>query len=110
MTLQAKLTLGSVLLATLIVSFISAVDLGNLMQLEFQGVYDRADLVKDLAKDAVIDTLSHLRDVSLREALGDPELKQKLLKLVTSSKGIFSIDMVSVENNEIMASTLTTRV
>ena len=37
MNLQAKLTLGSVLLATLIVSFISAVDLGNLMQLEFQG-------------------------------------------------------------------------
>ncbi|HEY1497674.1 MAG TPA: ATP-binding protein [Candidatus Solibacter sp.] len=110
MTLQAKLTLGSVLLATLIVSFISAVDLGNLMQLEFQGVYDRADLVKDLAKDAVIGTRNRLLNVNLREALGDPELQQKLLNLVSSSKAIFSIDMVSVENNEIMASTLKSRV
>uniref|UniRef100_Q01PT1 histidine kinase n=1 Tax=Solibacter usitatus (strain Ellin6076) TaxID=234267 RepID=Q01PT1_SOLUE len=110
MTLQAKLTLGSVLLATLIVSFISAVDLGNLMQLEFQGVYERADLVKDLSKDAVIDTLNRPRDVNLREALGDPELRQKLLNLLSSSKAIFSIDLVSVENNEIMASTLKSRV
>jgi signal transduction histidine kinase len=110
MTLQAKLTLGSVLLATLIVSFISAVALGNLMQLEFQGVYDRADLVKDLSKDAVIDTLNRLRDVNLREALGDPELQQKLLNLVTSAKAIFSIDMVSAGTNEIMASTLKSRV
>jgi signal transduction histidine kinase len=110
MTLQAKLTLGSVLLATLIVSFISAVDLGNLMQLEFQGVYDRADLVRDLSRDAVKNTRNRLLDVNLREALRDPELKQKLLDLVSSSKGIFSIDMVSVENNEILASTLESRV
>jgi signal transduction histidine kinase len=110
MTLQAKLTLGSVLLATLIVSFISAVDLGNLMQLEFQAVYERADLVRDLSRDAVIDTLNRLRDVPLRQALGDPELKQKLLNLLTSSRGIFSIDMVSAENNDVMASTLKNRV
>src|SRR5689334_2258081 len=74
MTLQAKLTLGSVLLATLIVSFISTVDLGNLMQLEFQSVYERADLVRDLSLAAVKDTLNHVRDVTLREALNDPEL------------------------------------
>jgi len=110
MTLQAKLTLGSVLLATLIVSFISAVDLGTLMQFEFQSMYERADLVKDLSKDAVIDTLAHLRDVPLREALGDPELKRKLVNLLTSSKGVFSIDMVSAENNEVLASMLKNRV
>jgi signal transduction histidine kinase len=110
MTLQAKLTLGSVLLATVMVSFISAMDLGSLMQSEFQGVYERADLVKDLAKDAVLDTLTRLSAVPLREALGDPWLMRKLINLLTSSKGIFSIDMVSAENNEVLASTLKNRV
>ena len=81
------------------------------MQLEFEGVYERADLVKDLATDAVIDTLQP----AARRALAakrwrDPELTRKLVELLTSSKGIFSIDMVSAENNEVLASTLKNRV
>ncbi len=35
MNLQAKLTLGAVVLETVIVAVISAVDLGNVMQIEF---------------------------------------------------------------------------
>ena len=46
MTLQAKLTLGSVLLATLIVTLVSVVDLGNLMQFQFKTTLERAELVK----------------------------------------------------------------
>ncbi len=110
MTLQAKLTLGSVLLATLLVSFISGMDLGNLMQLEFQGVYDRANLIKGLSMSAVKEALNRRRNVPLREALGDPDLTQKLLNLLTASPGIFSIDMVAAENNEVLASTLKSRV
>jgi signal transduction histidine kinase len=114
MTLQAKLTLGSVLLATLIVSFISVVDLGNLMQLEFEGVYQRADLVKDLAKNSVLETLNRPRErlagESLSDPLSDPELMRKLVALLTSSKGIFSIDVVQADNNQVVASALQSRV
>jgi signal transduction histidine kinase len=109
MTLQAKLTLGSVALATLVVSFISTLDLVNLMQLEFQGLYERADLVKNLAAEAAIDTRNRLIKEPLIEALRDFGLTQKLLNLLTSSKGILSIDMVSAENNQVLASALENR-
>ena len=46
----------------------------------------------------------------LREALRDPELKGKLLNLLGSLNGVLSIDMVSAENKEVLASTLENRV
>jgi hypothetical protein len=110
MTLQTKVTLGSVLLATVIVTLVSGVDLGGSMQLELQATFERADVIKDVAKDAVIDTLNRRRDVALREALRDPELKRKLLNLLRSPNGVLSIDMVSAENQEVLASTLANRV
>jgi signal transduction histidine kinase len=109
MTLQAKLTVGSVLLATLMVSFLSAMDLGNVMQLEFQGAFDRADLVKGMAVDAVIDTLSRNREVNWQVALRDTAFTQKLLKFLTSSREILSIDIVAAENNQVIASALENR-
>src|ERR1035441_6715750 len=80
MTLQAKATLGSVLLATIMVTLVSGVDLGSFMDLALQATLERADVIKDVAKDAVIDTLNRRRDVELREALRDPELKGKLTR------------------------------
>ena len=53
MTLQAKVTLGSVLLATIIVTLVSGVDLGSFMELQLQATLERADVIKDVAKDAV---------------------------------------------------------
>ncbi len=109
MTLQAKLTVGSVLLATLMVSFLSAMDLSNVMQLEFQGAFDRADLVKGMAVDAVIDTLGRNREVNWQVALRDTALTQKLIKLLIASRGILSIDVVAAENNQVIASPLENR-
>ena len=49
MNLQAKLTLGAVLLETVIVGAISAVDLGNAMQIEFEAARKPADVVRQVA-------------------------------------------------------------
>src|ERR1039458_8579278 len=95
MTLQAKATLGSVLLATIMVTLVSGVDLGSFMDLGLQATLERADVIKDVAKDAVIDALNRRRDVELREALGDAELKGKLLSLLRSPNGVLSIDRYS---------------
>src|SRR5450432_769530 len=110
MTLQTKATLGSVLLATFIVTLVSGVDLGSFLELELQATLERADVIKDVAKDAVIDTLNRRRDVALREALRDPDLKYKLLNLLRSPNGVLSIDMVSADNHEVLASTLENRI
>src|ERR1035438_6548182 len=53
MTLKTRLTLGSVLLATLIAGAISAVDLANVMHLEFDATLDRAQLMKNVAAELV---------------------------------------------------------
>ena len=71
MTLQAKLTLGSVLLATLMVGLISTVDLRNVMQLEFEFTLERADLVMELATAEVKDALNRPTPTPYREALRD---------------------------------------
>jgi signal transduction histidine kinase len=110
MTLQVKATLGSVLLATIMVTLVSSVDLGSYMDLGLEATFERADSIKDVAKDAVIDALNRRRDLPLREALRDPELKRKLLSLMRSPNGVLSIDMVSAQNREVLASTLENRV
>ena len=110
MTLQAKLTLGSVLLATLIVGLISAVDLGNVMQLEFESTLDRAELLKSQATTAVTEALNRQRTIALSDALHEPGLTDRLRKLVTASKAILEIAMVEPDTNMILADTLPTRV
>jgi signal transduction histidine kinase len=111
MTLQAKLTLGSVLLATLIVGLISAVDLGNVMQLEFESTLDGAELLKSQATFAVTEALNRLpRSIPLSEAVRDQDLTDRLRKLVTASRAILEIAIVEPGTNEILADTLPTRV
>ena len=110
MKLQAKVTLGSMLLAIIIVVLVSGVDVGSFMDFQLQSTLERAAGIKDVAMGAVIETLNRRQDVSLREKLRDPELKQKLVKLTGSLNGVLSIDMVSAENGEVMASTLLDRI
>src|SRR5215471_7241894 len=106
MTLQGKLTLGSVLLATLLVTLVSAVGLGNLMELQFRNTLERAELVKAQASEAIKDTLNRPSKLTMREALRDPELIAKLLKISTQSKSILEIAIVAHETNEVIASTV----
>jgi len=108
-TLQAKLTLGSVLLATLIVALISAVDLGNVMQLEFESTLDGAELLKSQATFAVTEALNRQRAIPLSAALRDQALTDRLRKLVTASRAILEIAIVEPVTNVILADTLPTR-
>jgi signal transduction histidine kinase len=108
MNLQAKLTLGAVLLETLIVGTISAVDLGNAMQIEFEAARKPADVVRQVAGDYVKETLNRMRDKPLRVALRDPALSQWLNDVMTASDGLFEIAVVD-PHNEILADTETSR-
>jgi signal transduction histidine kinase len=104
MNLQAKLTLGAVLLETLIVGAISAVDLGNAMQIEFQAALKRANIVRLVASGYVAQELnSHTSpNVSDREKLRDPDLSKRLNELMTDSDELFEIAVVD-PHNEIWA-------
>src|SRR5476651_1020681 len=106
MSLKAKLTLGSVLLATSIVGLISAVDLGNIMQIEFDSTLDRADLVKSQATEAVKEAVNRQRNIPMHEALRDSALTEKLRRLVTASKAVLEIALVEPDTNKILGDTL----
>src|SRR5437588_9071608 len=104
MTLQAKLTLGSVLLATLIVTLVSVVDLGNLMQFQFNTTLERAELIKSFATEAVKDALNRAHPTPWREAMRDPALHARLLKLLTQAS-IIEIALVATDRQEFLTST-----
>ena len=72
MNLQARLTLGSVLLAIFIAGTVSTVDLGNRIQFEYQTTLDLAELVKNFARDAVLEALKRQKHVALSDALREP--------------------------------------
>lgn len=109
MTLKAKLTLGSVLLATYIVGLISAVDLGNIMEIQFDSTLDRAELLKSQATEAVTEAVNRQRNIPMHEAVRDSALTEKLRRLVTASKAILEIALVEPDSNEILGDTLPNR-
>jgi signal transduction histidine kinase len=109
MNLQAKLTLRAVLLETLIVGAISAVDLGNVIQLEFEAAENRAALVRDVATEYVAQAINRQPPQPLREALRDPLLPARLSKLMTESNELIEIAVVD-PSNQILADTYPERV
>src|SRR3954454_15579767 len=110
MKLQTKVTLGSVLLATVIVALVSGVDLYSFMQLKLESTFERAEVIKDVARVMVIDTINSRRDVPIPDAVRDADLKLRLLRLLRSSNGVLSIDVMSADAKQVMASTLDNRV
>jgi signal transduction histidine kinase len=104
MNLQAKLTLGAVVLETVIVGVISAVHLGNVMQIEFVNAETRAALVREFATEYVVQILNRQPLQPLREALRDPALPGRLLKMMTASNELLEIAVVDPQN-QILADT-----
>jgi signal transduction histidine kinase len=98
MNLQAKLTLGAVALETLIVGIISAVDLANVMQIEFHAAERRAALARDVASDDVADAINRTPQLPLREALRDPLLPERFQHLMTYSDELLEIAVVDPAN------------
>ena len=69
MTLQAKLTLGTVLLATVIVAINSAVYLGSIMDLRFAVAYGEANRVRNISQEYVTDALNSHPELPVSEVL-----------------------------------------
>ncbi len=104
MNLQAKLTLGYVVLAVVMVGVISAVDLANNMQEQFDATLERAEVLKPVATKFVRQTLNRSLTMPLREALRDPVPgSDDLLDLLTDAHAILEIAVVDPKTNEVLA-------
>src|SRR6516162_5219328 len=104
MTLQSKLTLGSVGLVSLMVAVVSAVDFANLMQRQFESTLERADSLKAVASHMVAQSLNRQPPRPVREALRDPDLQNMLLEALTAGDAILEVAVVD-PHNEILLDT-----
>src|SRR5579863_7770650 len=102
MTLQARLTLSSVVVTTVIVAVVSAVDLGNDMERQFEDTLRRAELIRTNVSNAVRQAVERAQqDLSLREALRQPELTAQLQEILADSPSLVEI-AVCDRKNEIL--------
>ncbi len=104
MTLQAKLTLGSVVLATLMVGLVSAVELGNEIERQFAETLERATVQRDLATNLVSQSLNRHRTLKIEDALQDPELQGNLVNIIANSHAILEIAVVNPQNRILLDS------
>jgi hypothetical protein len=95
------LTLWSVLVMAVVVGLISALDLGNDMERQFESTLERAELLKRVASRLVVQTLERQRTAPLREALRDPQLSTELVDIMTASHALLEI-AVCDRSNEIL--------
>ena len=110
MTLQAKLTLGFVILVVLMVGFISAVDLTRDMEEQFDATLQRAQFLAPLATKYVSKTYNAHLNVPVPEALSDKPLASDLLELLTKEQAILEIAVVDPQTHEVLADSEPTRV
>jgi signal transduction histidine kinase len=103
MNLQAKLTLGYVLLVVAIVSIISGLDLATNLKQQFDATLDLAEVLNPVATKYVKRTLNSQITRPLREALRDQTLADDLLELLTNSGAVLEIAVVDPKTNEILA-------
>jgi signal transduction histidine kinase len=103
-TIQARLTLSSVLVMAAIIAIISLLDLGYAMDSQFTATLERADLSKTVATDMVLETLDRDRQLPWREALRAPALQQTLIDIMTASHAILEIAVCDTNNEIVMDS------
>src|SRR6185437_10329762 len=98
MNLQAKLTLGAVVLEVLIVGAISAENVASYTDLAFKNVLSRAKLVNDAATEAVKRALNANPKLTVPDALVADGVSQQLGKLMTSGRDLTEIAVVDPSN------------
>ncbi|MBV9504785.1 MAG: hypothetical protein JO323_07240 [Acidobacteriia bacterium] len=98
MTFQAKLTLGSVGLVSLMVAVVSAVDLGNEMQRQFDSTLERAKSLRIVASRMVSQSLNRHLTVPIRVALRDPDLQSLLVDALIAGDAILEVAVVDPHN------------
>ena len=95
MTLKAKLTLGSVVLATVMVGLVSAVELGNEIERHFEETLESAGVLRDVATNLVSQALNVHRTLKIEDALQDPELQRNLVSIKAYSHAILEIAVLN---------------
>lgn len=112
MTLQARLTLYYVLLAVVMVGIISAVNLSNETQTQFDATLQRAQMLQRLAVEQLKQSVNRQPTTPLRDALKDPDLVSLYKYIMLDSH--FSILEIAVvdpaHGNEILLDNSPTRV
>ena len=92
MTLQARLTLWSVIVMGVIVGVVSGLDLTHEINNQFLSTLERAEHTKRLSVDTVRRSLNANRSLPVREVLtNDPLLSGHLLDIMTSSQTLVEI-------------------
>src|SRR5579871_2129283 len=108
MTLQAKLTLGSVVLASLMVGLVSGGELVNEIERQFAETLERATGQRNLVTNLVRQSLNRNRAVPIEEALRDlerdPELQSNLVDIIANSHAILEIAVLDPHNKIILDS------
>ncbi len=101
MTLQARLTLYFVLLAVLMVTTISVINLGDEMQAKFDDTLKRAQGFQSFAVHAVIEALNSDRKSTVPEALQKPSLVDSFRDIMLDSR-IEELAVVDAANDDIL--------
>jgi signal transduction histidine kinase/HAMP domain-containing protein len=102
MSLKTRLTLWSVVVMTLMVGTISAIDFSNQIRQEFEGALERADLLKRVVVDMVVRSLEREPNLPIREALSrDPRLEAQLVDILSAAPALLEIS-ISDRNNRIL--------
>ena len=98
MSLRARLTIWSVLLMAVIVGVVSAVDLAQEIDHQFQADLDRAKLYEKAAVDAVTRIVNSHRRIPIRLALeSDPDLSGELLNVMTASQSLNEVAVCDLQ-------------
>ena len=98
MTLQTKLTLGSVAMVSLIVGLVAAVNFQNEVQGQFETTLERAKNLRIQATTFVRQSLDRQQTVPLADALKDPDLAALLVNIITASRAILEVAVVDPKN------------
>lgn len=98
MTLQTKLTLGSVAMVSLIVGLVAAVNFQSEVQGQFETTLERAKNLRIQATTFVRQSLDRQQTVPLADALKDPDLASLLVNIITASRAILEVAVVDPEN------------
>src|SRR5581483_1147047 len=101
MTLQAKLTLGTVLMETVIVAVISAVYLGNMMDLRFESAQRNANRVNHIVLQSVKNTLNNNPTLGVKDALASSKLQDQLKLELEYNPEVSEVALIG-DNHELL--------
>lgn len=103
MSLQARLTLWSMLMMALIVGLISALDLSRDLQRQFDATLERAELIKRFTTTMVLQSLHRAPTLPYRDAIAnDRQLHEELTNIFTFTQALIEI-AVCDRNDRILA-------